>query len=68
MFNFSYYRIEMSLQEKLDLDKPTCEQECAVIHLYKEGRFYVANQYSACLVKRHIKPDTIDRKCQRTVL
>ena len=47
----------MTWQEKLDLEKPTDEQESAVIHLYKEGRFYVAYQYSACLMKRHIKPD-----------
>ena len=57
MFNFGYYRIEMTLQEKLNLGKPTDEQQSAVIHLYKEGRFYVAYQYSACLLKRHIKSD-----------
>ena len=47
----------MTLQEKLDLEKPTDEQESAVIHLYKEGKFYVAYQYSACLMKRYFKPD-----------
>lgn len=47
----------MTLQEKLDLEKPTDEQQSAVIHLYKEGKFYVAYQYSACLLKRYIKPD-----------
>lgn len=47
----------MTLQEKLDLEKPTDEKQRAVIHLYKEGKFYVAYQYSACLMKRHIKPD-----------
>ena len=47
----------MTLQEKLDLEKPTDEQESAVIHLYKEGNFFAAYQYSACLMKRHIKPD-----------
>ena len=47
----------MTLQEKLELEKPTDEQQSAVIHLYKEGKFYVAYQYSACLLKRHIKPD-----------
>ena len=47
----------MTLQEKLDLEKPTDEKQRAVVHLYKEGKFYVAYQYSACLMKRHIKPD-----------
>ena len=47
----------MTLQEKLDLEKPTDERQSTVIHLYKEGKFYVAYQYSAYLTKRHIKPD-----------
>ena len=40
----------MTLQEKLELEIPSKEEDKAVIHLYKEGKFYVAYQYSACLL------------------
>ena len=47
----------MTLQDKLNLEKPTDEQQRAMIHLRKEGKFYLACQYSACLLKRYVKPD-----------
>ena len=47
----------MTLRERLELEKSTDDQQSAVTRLYKEGKFYVAYQYSACLLKRYIKPD-----------
>ena len=54
----------MTLQEKLELEKPTDEQQSAVIHLNREGKFYVAYQGSAVLLRKYIKPDL---KLQRVV-
>ncbi|MGM9796074.1 MAG: hypothetical protein ACI3ZY_00565 [Parabacteroides sp.] len=47
----------MTINEKLLLEMPSPIIESAVIHLFKEGLFYVAYNESAVLFKKHYWPE-----------
>lgn len=47
----------MTINEKLLLETPSSTEESAVIHLFKEGLFYIAYNESAVLFKKHYWPE-----------